>query len=87
MIIQKYKSRSCKYSRFQLTSNQTSGIFLWTPGRINRNVKTGPRADKTFENSDINERKKFLETGSVPSGSIHTLFIDAHSAHFTHPTY
>ena len=27
-----YKSRSCKYSRFQLTSNQTSDIFYWTPG-------------------------------------------------------
>ena len=30
----KYKSRSCKYSRFQLTSNQTPGVvfFFWGGG-------------------------------------------------------
>ena len=37
---QKYKSRSFKYSRFQFTSNQTSGDFLGHPVCVkSKNVK------------------------------------------------
>ena len=31
--LENIKNRLCKYSRFQLTSNQTSGVFYRTPGK------------------------------------------------------